>query len=159
MRFTKTHSLTSDQKKVLLKIWNSEYPQNLNYENLQALEEFLAKLEDQHHTLLLDDQNHIRGWYFDFIREGERWFIIILDAKAQGKKLGSQMIELAKQNRTELNGWAVSTDDYQKANGQPYKSPLDFYRNQGFEILHNTKLETDKIRVTKIYWSRATEMT
>lgn len=154
MRFIRTKSLTEAQKQELLVLWNSEYPRNLNYDNLQALEDYLNQLKDQNHMLLLDEQDHIRGWYFDFIREGERWFIIILDARAQGKKLGSQMIELAKQHNDELNGWVVSTDQYQKADGQLYLSPVDFYRKHGFSILPDKKLETDKISVIKIKWSR-----
>ena len=128
MRFFRTSILSAHHKPALLELWNSEYPANLNYSSLDALEDFLAALKDQSHILLLDDQDQIKGWYFDFIREDARWFIIILDAKAQGKKLGSKMIDLAKQNRTELNGWIVSRSDYLKANGQPYQSPMDFYQ-------------------------------
>jgi len=154
MKFIRTKSLTEAQKQELLILWNSEYPRNLNYENLEALEDYLAQLEDQNHLLLLDERDQIQGWYFDFIREGERSFIIILDAQAQGKKLGSRMMELAKQQRSELNGWVVANNDYQKANGQPYYSPINFYRKHGFNILPNVKLETDKISVIKIKWSK-----
>jgi GNAT superfamily N-acetyltransferase len=154
MRFVRTNSLTEAQKKELLILWNSEYPQNLNYENLQGLEDYLAQLEDQNHLLLLDERDHIQGWYFDFIRDGVRWFIIILDAQAQSKKLGSRMIELAKQQHSELNGWIANSNNYQKANGQPYYSPINFYRKHGFHILPNVKLETNKISVIKIKWSK-----
>ena len=154
MRFFRTRNLATSQKQELLGLWNSEYPQNLNYGNLQAMEDYLTQLEDQNHLLILDEQDHIQGWYFDFIREGERWFIIILDAQAQGRKLGSRLMELAKQEHHELNGWVVATNDYYKANGQPYQSPVGFYRKHGFSILPDVKLETDKISVIKITWSK-----
>ena len=154
MRITKRKNLTLGQKQDILKLWNKEYPKNLQYNNISELEDYLNKLEDQNHILLIDKKNKIKGWYSDFMRENERWFLAILDSEIQGKKFGIQIIELAKEVNEKLNGWVIKSDNYVKANGEIYKSPIEFYRKNGFKILDQTHLKTDKISAIKVQWSK-----
>lgn len=39
-------------------------------------------------------------------------------------------------------------------NGDNYISPLEFYLNNGFEILEKERLESSKITAIKIEWKR-----
>ncbi|MBK5193339.1 MAG: GNAT family N-acetyltransferase [Flavobacteriaceae bacterium] len=86
--------------------------------------------------------------------KNERWFAAIIDSEFQGRKFGTQLIELAKQERSDLSGWVINSDDYIKVNGEKHKSPTDFYRKPGFEILSEVILKTDKITANKIKWSK-----
>lgn len=60
----------------------------------------------------MDEKNKIKGWYSDFIRGNERWFLLILDSAIQGKKYGTQIIDLGKEINDELNGWVISSKGY-----------------------------------------------
>ena len=154
MRIIKTKNLPLEQKVQIFKLWNKEYPKNLQYNNISELDDYLNKLEDQNHILIVDEKNKIKGWYSDFIRENERWFLAILDSEIQGKKYGTQIIELAKEENEKLNGWVINSDSYIKANGEIYKSPVEFYRKNGFNIFDQTHLKTDKISAIKVQWSK-----
>lgn len=154
MRFIKRKNLTSDQKQEIFELWNNEYPQNLKYNDISELDEYLNKLEDQNHMLLIDANGKIEGWYADFIRDHKRWFLAIINSKMQGRKFGTQIIELAKKENEELNGWVIDSDRYIKSNGEIYKSPVEFYRKNGFQILDQTPLKTDQINAIKIKWSQ-----
>lgn len=154
MRICKGESLTLSQKQQIFELWNKEYPRNLKYNSVEELENYLRELMDQNHMLLLDEKDTIKGWYFDFIRENERWFVAIIDLDFQGRTFGTQLMELAKQERSDLSGWVINSDNYQKLNGEKYKSPTGFYKKLGFEILSEIILINDKITATKIRWSR-----
>ncbi|MBT8319111.1 MAG: GNAT family N-acetyltransferase, partial [Gramella sp.] len=136
----------------IFKLLNKEYPVNLQYKQLSELEAYLNQLKDQNHILLLDENNKVKGWYSDFIREKERWFLTILKSEVQRKNYGTQIIEIAKVDNSELNGWVVETNDYFKANGDPYRSPIQFYKKNGFKILKNKELNNDKIKAIQIQW-------
>ena len=154
MRITKSKSLTLAQKQELFELWNMEYPVNLQYKHVSELEDYLSKLEDQNHILLIDEKDKIKGWYCDFLRDNARWFLTMLNTEMQGIKFGTQFMELAKEGNNELNGWVINTNNYFKSNGEVYPSPIEFYRKNGFKILDNSELKTDKIRAIKVQWSK-----
>lgn len=154
MNFIRRKNLTLGQKKELFELWNNEYPRSLKYNNISELDDYLKKLEDPNHILLIDEKDKIKGWYSDFIRDNEKWFLAILNSENQGQKFGTHIIELAKEVNEELNGWIITSDNYLKTNGQYYKSPVDFYRKQDFQILKDIKLVTNQISAIKIKWSR-----
>jgi len=153
--FTKTKDLDLKEKKQIFDLWNKEYPRNLEYENFQQFEDYLKELKDQNHILVLDKNERIIGWYFDFIREDERWFAAILKSEFHGHKIGTALIELAKKDRSRLNGWVITSNEYLKSNGTAYRSPLGFYLKNGFIIHEEMRLETDKISAIKISWSNS----
>ena len=154
MRILRRKSLTLGQKQEIFELWNNEYPRNLKYNNISELDEYLKNLKDQKHMLLMDENDKIKGWYCDFFRDQERWFLTILNSNIQGKKFGTQIINLAKETNQELNGWVINSDNYLKTNGQIYKSPTDFYKKQGFQILDDEHLKTEQISAIKIKWSK-----
>jgi hypothetical protein len=154
VRIISTENLSLEQKKEIFELWNKEYPKNLQYTDITELDDYLKKLKDQNHILLVDKKNKIKGWYSDFIRGNERWFLLILDSAIQGKKYGTQIIDLGKEINDELNGWVISSKGYLKANGEAYNSPIPFYKKIGFKIFDQTKLNTDKISAIKIQWAK-----
>lgn len=153
MKFLERNTLSQIEKEQIIELWNREYPQNLRYEKPEQFEAYLNGLQDQNHILVVDENEQIIGWYFDFIREDERWFAAIIHTEFQGKGFGSKLLDLARKRRKELNGWVIPSADYLRYNGAPYRSPLGFYIKNGFEVHNEIKLETDKMCAIKIKWS------
>ncbi len=153
MKIVQPYQLSVAQKEQLLALWNQEYPVDINHENLAALEQYLFGLNDVEHCLLVEGEQ-IEGWYFDFIREGERWFAIILSNHVQGRGYGRKLLDRAKASRSTLNGWVIDRSTYIKKDRTPYLSPINFYLKQGFSIVPNKVLESSKIVAVKIRWSR-----
>jgi len=135
-------------------MWNNEYPEKLNYRNLTDFEDYLKHLTQQSHIIMVDENQNVKGWYFDFIRENEKWFALILDAKLQGKGLGRKMLNLAKEKESELSGWVIDRSNDKKQNGEFYESPLSFYLKNGFELLVKNRLENEKVSAVKIKWEK-----
>ena len=149
--FLEKKVLLKKEKKSLLQLWNSEYPIDLSYSNSSEFESYLEGLKDQFHLLIILD-GQIKGWYFDFLREGDRWFGLILHFDLQGKGVGTQILSHAKTLRSGLYGWIIPNDKYLAGNGRPYKSPKEFYVKNGFQILHTSEFSIEGIRVVKIKW-------
>ncbi len=151
MKITENNALTEGEKDEILLLWNAEYPISFRYANRKAFEDYLNNLTDQRHLLIKDELGKVQGWYFDFIRDNDRWFVIILDETLHGKGFGSKLLKVARQTRSTLNGW-VLTGQYKKHSGEDYKSPLMFYQKNGFRILKDVKVETDQFSTIKISW-------
>lgn len=147
-------SLSTAEKLEILELWNNEYPKILNYKSKEGFDEYLENLDEQSHLLLIDEKKKVRGWYFDFDRENEKWFAILLDSKIQEKGLGTKILNLAKEKESKLNGWVIDHNNSKKGNGEIYKSPLMFYLKNGFEKIPQVRLELDKISAVKIKWVR-----
>lgn len=151
MESIEKNNLNHKEKRAVLQLWNTEYPVNLNYSSPSEFENYLKGLDDQLHLLvILDDQ--IKGWYFDFLREGERWFGLILHLDLQGKGVGTYILNHVKTRRRELHGWIIPHETYLKADGKPYKSPQEFYFRNEFDVLPDKKLKTKEISAIKIEW-------
>ncbi|WGH74169.1 GNAT family N-acetyltransferase [Tenacibaculum tangerinum] len=149
MKFKETKQLNSSYKEQIRLLWNREYPSIIRHKKAKDFEEYLSKLKDKNHLLILEEEN-VLGWYCDFIRQEERWFVMILGTKIQGKGIGKKIIESIKNRYKELNGWVVVDESYLKDNNEIYKSPIDFYKKQGFTIFENEKLDSSIINVVKI---------
>ena len=158
MKFIRKKYLDPQEKRSIMELWNKEYPHSLMYENIQELDAYLSNLKGQNHIFMLNDAGEIKGWYFDFIREEERWFATIVDSTFQGKGFGGKLIRIAMQDRAALNGWVIDSSDYKKSGGKSYKSPLGFYQKMGFLIQPEIKLETEKIKAIKISWKKNHEI-
>ncbi|MDP5093060.1 MAG: GNAT family N-acetyltransferase [Polaribacter sp.] len=154
MEFIKLTKLSKTQKKEILNLWNNEYPVKLNYKTLSEFEKYLENLAGQSHILMINENQKIEGWYFDFIRENEKWFAIILNSNYHGKGFGTKILNLAKEKKSELNGWVIDKNNHNKKNGELYKSPLDFYLKNGFEKLAKNRLELEIISAVKIKWKK-----
>ncbi len=153
LRYTVQKSLSLSQKKQLLRLWNNEYPLVINYDSINGLEQYLQNIADLNHILIQDANNSIQGWYYDFIRENERWFAIIINSAIQGKGYGTSLLRMAQEKRNVLNGWVIPGNGYVKKNGSIYESPIEFYKKMDFKIIHDIKRDTEKLDVIKITWT------
>jgi len=146
-----TLSLKKAEKEDIIKLWNGEYPSTVVHEDEASFDNYLNGLEDVRHLLLKRDDKII-GWFFTFWRDNERGFGMMLNNDWQGLGLGARMLRWAKKRYDNLNGWAVESNDYKKANGDSYPSPLAFYEKQGFKIYRDRKFITEILSTVKIEW-------
>ena len=151
MQLIRQSELSISDKIQVFELWNNEYPEKLTYSTLSLFEKYLKNLLEQSHILLFDNDK-IKGWYFDFIRDKEKWFTIILDSQLHGMGWGTQLLNKAKEKETELNGWVIDHNTDRKKNGDMYVSPLGFYLKNDFQELSDNRLELDKISAVKIKW-------
>jgi len=152
MKIIKTNILNKKQKIQIFDLWNNEYPVKLIYENYEQFEDYLRNLKKQCHILIIDNKDSVIGWYFDFVRENEKWFAMILNSEFQRKGYGTKLLNKAKTKNQELNGWVIDHDNDIKQNGKFYISPIKFYEKNGFKIINNKRLELDEISAVKIKW-------
>lgn len=156
MRLLRVKALSEEQKAQIYELWNKEFTAKISYNDISEFEAYLDKLVDQYHILALDEHKKVLGWFFDFIRDEERWFAIILDSSLHGKGVGSKMLDLAKSSNTVLNAWVTDHNTDLKLNGEYYQSPLQFYIKNGFEVLTDVRIETDILSAVKIRWNKTT---
>jgi GNAT superfamily N-acetyltransferase len=154
VEFKKLKELSKTHKEEVLNLWNNEYPEKLNYKTLQDFEYYIESLAEQSHILMINEQQEIKGWYVDFMRENEKWFAIILDSKLQGKGLGTRILNMAKEKEIDLSGWVIDHNSDRKKNGEIYKSPIEFYLKNGFKRLEKIRLELEIISAVKIKWRK-----
>lgn len=153
MKITTTNHLNTEQKKQILQLWNNEYPEKLAYKDIDGFESYLEKLNEVNH-FILENEEEILGWAITFIRENETWFAIILSENIHGKGWGTKILNELKQNKNELNGWVIDHSNDRKLNGSFYKSPLEFYLKNDFEILSDIRLELEIMSAVKIKWTK-----
>ena len=154
MNLLKRTKLNESERVQIFELWNNQYPIGLRYHSLEDFENYLEGLTNQSHLLVKDSLGSVIAWYFDFVREKERWFAIIIDSKMHRKGIGQNLLERAKQKEEELNGWVIDHDLDKKHNGENYISPLDFYLKNGFRLLSDSRLKSDKISAVKVRWER-----
>ncbi len=152
MNFITTTKLSNAQKEAIHNIWNTEYPATLQHTALNDFDNYLNKLTNHKHLLATDGDGMVKGWLFSFIREDETWFSLLIDHSEQGQGLGSQLLNLAKDACTELNGWVIDHNNAVKSDGTLYKSPMDFYLKHNFVVLHDIRLEIEVMSAVKIKW-------
>lgn len=144
--------LSGTQKEAIFHLWNAEYPAVIQLPALEDLDRYLAQQMPKYHLFLADDQGAVMGWLFLFEREEETWFAMILDRAVQGQGHGTSLLKEAGRLIAIMNGWAIDTDEYFKADGSPYRSPLNFYRRTGFVVLENRL--TQPFSAVKVRWER-----
>lgn len=134
-----------------MKLWNLEYPAKLAYDRIDDFDNYINELESAIH-ILVRINNEIVGWATKFLRNGNRWFAIILSSDIQGRRIGSKIMMHLKDNEEILDGWVIDHNDDRKINGDFYLSPLNFYLKQGFEIIKEQRLELPTLSAVKISW-------
>ncbi len=80
------------------------------------------------------------------------WFTMIVDRKHQGKRIGAQLLEEAKQLVSELHGWVIPSNQYMKADRTPYVSPLGFYKKSGVEEGKEKIIQGKSFKVVEVVW-------
>lgn len=153
MTIIEVQELTPGQKEEIYSLWNEEYPEKLAYRSPEGFDDYLHGVHQKFHLLLLDDYQQIAGWFFLFERAGEHWFAMILSGRIQGKGYGTQLLDLAKSKKGQLNGWVTDHNDDYKLNGDVYRSPVDFYLKNGFQLLPEERFESAKLSAVKMVWT------
>jgi hypothetical protein len=144
--------LTTELKSSVFKIWNEEYPKQMNYNSIEELNVYLSGLENVVHFLILNKEEKVLGWAFKFSRDLQRWFGIILCSTIHKKGWGSKMLQKIIENEVEMNGWVVDKDLYLKSDYTLYRSPLAFYHKNGFISVPESRLETQDLSAVKIVY-------
>lgn len=150
--------LNIKQKTGIFKIWNDNYPSQLEFKDMNNLELYLQSLKFPVYFMFESDKPDTKKEFFAFAvvfeRDNELWFAIIIDNKFQKKGIGSLILEILKEDFPILNGWVIDNNEYIKLDGSQYNSPLEFYIKNGFSVVENARLETDKISALKINWRK-----
>ncbi|PVX51899.1 acetyltransferase (GNAT) family protein [Balneicella halophila] len=154
MIYKKTDKLSPVIRKEIRAIWNEEYPKVIIEKSQDKFDEYIKSLKDAKHVIVIDESGHIQGWYADFIRDDDRWFLILLSSKIQGKGIGKELITNARQNNDRLNGWAIFSNHYKKSDETLYKSPIAFYKKLGFTIRKDIIFRTEIMETVKIEWRK-----
>ena len=154
MKIFKQTELNDKQKEQIFELWNNEYPKKIACNTIADFENYLSKLSEQNHYLLLDVNEEINGWATTFTRENEKWFAIIISERLKGKGIGTKILNELKNNENTLNGWVIDHNSDKKSNGNIYQSPLGFYIKNGFEVLSETRLELEIMSAVKIKWKK-----
>ena len=155
MKFLCTKTLTQNQKGQLLDMWHDQYPKTLAYKNRQSFEDYLISLKNPQHTLLIGESGEVKGWLAKMVRDEKDWIAIILDKSIQQQGYGSQLLDRVKAQSDEINAWVVDHNNYKKADGSTYQSPLNFYVKNGFTVIPEERLEQSKITAVKIRWRKS----
>ncbi len=153
MKIVEQTELSNEQKSRIVELWNAEYPSALAHSGIASFDDYLSNLADKKHFLVFDETGEIAGWTCVFGRDNARWFSIIIDGKAQGKGLGVMLIDAIKATEKQFFGWVIVSEDYEKANGEKYRSPLGFYKRIGFIVHDGEKLFKENISGVKIEWN------
>lgn len=156
MKIITTPILSDHQKQAALKIWNTEYPVRLLMPGMDELDAFINPLINPKHYLLINEVNEIVGWAATFSRETARCFFIILSGSIHGKGYGTLLLNEIKKDEKQLFAWAIDHDNDVKANGEPYASPIKFYRKNEFTINEGLRLENEQLSAVNILWNAET---
>jgi GNAT superfamily N-acetyltransferase len=154
MDMIETLELSVNQKRKILSLWNQEYPERLKHNDLEEFNGYLNNLTHKKHYLLINQEKGIDGWAFLFERENESWFAMIQDSRIQGKGYGTKLLKKIQADENKINGWVIDHNTDKKCNGEVYKSPVNFYLKNHFEIVPDQRLETDKISAVKMVWTK-----
>lgn len=150
MKIRKTNHLDSEQKLAALSLWNNEYPRQLAYPSIGAFNTYLADLLNPMHYLLITNEDLIGGWAFTFTRDERQWFAIIVNGLYQKQGFGSELLTELKKDNTLLHGWVTDHDNYVRADGSKYTSPLSFYLKNEFELVASERFENSQLSAVKI---------
>jgi GNAT superfamily N-acetyltransferase len=153
MNIVSKTDLSPQQKEIICRLWNSEYPEKLAYNSISEFENYLNNLSYIAHYLLQDESEEMQGWAITFSRENEKWFAIIVNSKIQNKGFGTLLLNHLKTIESKLSGWVIDHNNDSKLNGTAYVSPLPFYLKNGFSVFNKIRIETEKISAVKIVWN------
>lgn len=154
MSIIETSTLTEEQKRDIVELWNKEYPKGLALVDVTDFDLYLQALSNRHHLILCDENGRVKGWLIYFIRENEPCFAMILDSSLQGKGWGSRFLDRAKERNSVLIGWVIDNSDEPKQNGEPYLSPIGFYRKNGFTVRPDIQTKKKNINGIRVIWER-----
>jgi len=151
MKIVTTLILSDLQKQTALKIWNTEYPINLQMPGMADFDAFLDTLIDTKYYLLIDAGN-IAGWAATFSAGPVRSFFIMLNSAYHGKGYGTILLNELKKEGPKLFAWAIDHNNDVTSDGRAYPSPINFYLKNGFTVNNELRLENEQLSAVNILW-------
>jgi predicted GNAT family N-acyltransferase len=145
-------STTLNEKQIaqIHQLWDEEYPTNLN----GRFSILLNETENHRHFYITNDHDEIIAWCVLFENEGQDRFSIIVSSKTKGMGLGKILLDEMKAEVQEFSGWVIDHENDVLQSGEKYRSPLEFYVKNGFEVIHDERLETSIISCVKVTWKK-----
>lgn len=146
-------SLTDELKQQIFDIWNSVYPVQVTFPALENFEAYLSRAMDSRNFVYFNGINRIGGWLMTFTRDSQRSFVMLVSQDCQGRGIGRELLKTLKVSESQsVFGWAVESERYLLRDGSPYRSPISFYRKNGFKITNQRQQHKD-FEVTRIILS------
>jgi len=150
LHITKTKQLSYEEFQQAHDLWNQEYPVSLK----DRFSILLDGVKNFNHYLIEDETGKLLAWAVYFEKDNEIRFSIIVDGEHKGKGFGKTLVNRLKQDLDEFYGWVIDHNNDLKENGENYISPLAFYEKLGFEILHDSRLDTELLTAVKIRYCK-----
>lgn len=144
----KTKVLTTKQFKQINQLWNEEYPKNLK----DRFPILLEGVNNYNHYIIDDPNKNVIAWAVDFEKDKQVRFSIIVSSINKGKGFGGKLIAKLKEENEEFYGWVIDHNNDLKLNGSPYQTPMPFYLKHNFEILNDSRIDTEMIKAVLIKW-------
>jgi hypothetical protein len=154
MKIITTSTLSDHQKQVVLNIWNTEYPVNLQMPGMDEFDNFLNTLISPKHYLMVDNNDVIIGWGNKYYIGEVTCFFIMISGEIHGKGYGTILLNELKKGEKQLFGWAIDHNNDIKADGRPYPSPINFYIKNNFTINTEMRLEDEQLSAVNILWEK-----
>lgn len=143
-------NLSDEIKQQIFDIWNLVYPAQVTFPTIEKFEAYLSRATDSRNFICFNDSKRVSGWLMTFSREGQRNFVMLVSQDSQGRGIGRELLETLKRSESQsVVGWAVESEKYLRRDKSPYRSPIYFYRENGFEITNQRQQHQD-LEVTKI---------
>lgn len=149
-----TRFLNRQDKQRIIKLWNHDYPERLNFRDEEEFERYLESLDIHNHFILRNTDLELIGWSMVFNRDEKTWFAMIVDAVNEFNGGCTSLINHMKESFHELNCWMIDHNNELKSNGEIFFNKRDFCLNHGFTILEDVRLETAKISAVQIQWKK-----
>lgn len=149
-----TSVLNPKQQVEFLNCWNEVYPFNLKFDDLKKMQSYFDGLQQLQFFLLVDGSIPATAFSFRFMRDEELWLAMLMPPSMQGKGYGSILLEELTENVDTISAWVVDHDLDVKADGTPYRSPLQFYLKNGFKVQEGVRLEIGAISAAKLIWKK-----
>ena len=95
LQFHPVELVSLEEKCQIMELSNHEYPSRLAYNKVENFDTYINGLVNPKH-ILVRFNNEIVGWATKFLRDQEKWFVIILSSSIHGQYIGSRLMEQIK---------------------------------------------------------------
>ncbi len=142
-------------------MFNSEYPTLISGATIEYAKERLLNLDSNIKLftarLISSEGSKLVGLLI--VRQSEKenfvpWFSMVINRNYQKKGIGTTLLNRAKSHYETLHGWCTPADGFEREDGTIYPSPLNFYKQHGFEIIKEKVDYIESLDLVEIAWSK-----
>ncbi len=137
-----------------IKINLSEYPKFTREIKFLKFKNFLNQNEERKIIIATSDEKLI-GWLMVSFADklGIYHFNMLVHRDFQRTGIGSKLLLNAKEHFNELYGVVVPVNRYKRRDGTQYRSPLEFYLRNGFQLTGKKFIGYKDVTMVEIKWS------